>query len=111
MKTPAEIYAIVQDVPREAWPKNVKCLSEESGRYFYRDGLAHTPLHIDQIENTFVGSMAAFTLERALVIHKDHIIAVGKPPAYVVSTKGTMAKAWIAPTLLEALAAACKGVV
>lgn len=104
--TSTELYNLVRDVRRDAWPEHVQCVEP----HFYRDALSLTPIHDHLLEPMFVGSMAARALELGMVIHKDHIIATGNPPVYVVSTKGTMAKAWTGDTLIEALAAALKEV-
>jgi len=88
--TASALFEIVKDVPREAWPNEVHCNRQEWGQ----------SVHISVAAHAFNGAMAARVLGKGGVISPCSDI-----PHAAVSIGQFV---WTAPTLLEALAAACR---
>jgi hypothetical protein len=119
--TAAELYEIVKDVPRDSWPKTngvtYRYRLEEDGPHdvewwFWggteEDPSGHVEARMVLLEAAFVGSMVAWLLNEELcpVLDKTKDGYMVK----CISMKRIEDPIYEAPTLIQALAAACKEV-
>lgn len=104
--TPTALHEIVRDVPREAWPQRLSW--HQMGRW--TNGDSEWWISTDHLAHAFNGSMAAWLVEKespASVTLLDTGDCV-RVHIYHDGTGYELVKNHDAPTLLEALAAACK---
>lgn len=102
--TAQELYDIVKDVPREAWPS----MAEPVNGAWYMD--KHPDADTCPMENVvlmFEASMMRWLAKRGTFCI-DHM--EGERPPVVTSYADGSARTWKGSTIVEALAAACKAV-
>lgn len=108
--TAASLYAIVRAVPREAWPHEIRRNGESAfSQLRFVTLIVGTPHHlalvgVDTAALAFIGSMTAWLLK------ETNALDIRTTPwgTVEVTTCGEESRRE-APTLLEALALACKG--
>lgn len=103
----SELYAIVKDVPKEAWPDISWC----NGAWFEtdRDGLIHRhslSLEVETSVLMFEASMMRWLISQG---HHEFTWDPGNKDGDA-TTLTLYSVAYPAPTILEGLAAACKAV-
>lgn len=109
----ADLYAIVKDVPREAWPECVTGFIR--GLYVEvranpDDGRPHAvnaQLFADDAVPLFIGSMTAWLVDRDYWVGKIQDKDLQHEPYVAHTDTGDIYQGFM-PTILEALAAACK---
>jgi hypothetical protein len=107
-----DLYEIVRDVPREAWPEQFDWYSEEGQsdyRCFTVNGEEYNYKN-NLLETTFVGSMTAWLARKeASCVRVDNCY---RPDAFKVvhMRDGHDTKISCAASIVAALAAACKEV-
>lgn len=99
------LFAVVKDVPKEAWPKGVYCYK---GLYFkhepYDDGSRATRLGPSVAEAAFVGSMTAWLVDRGFTVRRGLDGA-----SYGALNVSEMSAVFWSGSLVSALACMCKG--
>lgn len=109
--TAHELYEIVKDVPREAWPEYLSWHPCITGGYFKADCDETGSMLDTHAKLAFIGSMMKWLLDRDAVIQRlvdgRHGIRI---PVWKAGRDSELIGAnWhLSPTLIEALAAACK---
>ena len=98
--TAAELFEVVKDVPREAWPKDLGW--HGLGRWTNGDSEWYmTEAHA---ELAFIGSMTAWLLDRGVFASKRF----NENAFWTIDTNDTSKRSGNFGTLVAALAAACK---
>ena len=106
-----ELYEIVKDVPREAWPIH---LAWHKRRQMFTNEIEPTPrwdLSVEWAESAFIGSMMQYLgtnpddSPRTLIVSRN---LVGWPENYREMSCGTWTWYGTGKSLIAALAAACK---
>jgi len=96
--TAAELFEVVKDVPREAWPD----IDWTNVRWVDGDTESHVTATV--AEHAFIGSMTAWLLDRGILVGKRF-----KENAFwTVDTNDSNKRLGNFGTLVAALAAACK---
>lgn len=97
--TAAELYEVVKDVPREAWPKLLEwdgqCFEDKSVGCFPSDAI---------IEAAFIGSMTAWLMNRNVFASKSQF----DESYWTINMNNVSRRSGNYRTLVAALAAACK---
>ncbi len=101
--TASELYEIVKDVPRVAWPD----LEWVDMRWV--DGHTEAYTRPELAEQAFVGSMTAWLVERGQYPTSSKVGA-GDDLRYITLTFADESKKGVGTSLVAALAAACKEV-
>lgn len=103
--TAAELYSVVKDVPREAWPEHV---TFADGLWFVTDDpMGRMSICNAHAELLFVGSMTKWLGDRGPLVSRRR----GYPETWKVQMCiNDDVSEFEATTLIEALAAACKAV-
>ena len=105
--TAAELFEVVKDVPREAWPEQFdwyeetgespyRCFTVNGEEYNYKNNL---------LELAFIGSMTAWLIQRGRLTLRGNVLA-GVVAYAIVEIEPIEPTG--ANTLVAALAAACK---